>query len=181
MIRDLDIDIEDLANGGMSRSRTRSGEFHEIFSGQLLHEPLQLKAEESRRDRATWQIAFRRDLVDRRFSRFNRIINSSLLIRERRQWTHGRFRSWFGFRQENLEIIENVVGVHDEFCALLDQSVGANRARRIDVTGHGVDRAALLERLRRGDERAAVRAGFDNQDSMTPTRDNSITHRKGLT
>jgi hypothetical protein len=56
MIRDLDIDVEDLANGGMSRSRTRSGEFHEIFSGQLLHEPLQLKGEESRRDCAAWQI-----------------------------------------------------------------------------------------------------------------------------
>jgi hypothetical protein len=59
MIRDLDIDIEDLANGGKSRSRARLGEFHEIFSGQLLHEPLQLKAEESRRDCAAWQIAFR--------------------------------------------------------------------------------------------------------------------------
>src|SRR5436853_7194766 len=98
MIRDLDIDIEDLANGGMSRSRTRSGEFHEIFSGQLLHEPLQLKAEESRRDCRTWQIAFRGDLVDRRLGRLDRIINATLLVRERRQRASGGFRRrfWFG-------------------------------------------------------------------------------------
>src|ERR1700730_8545086 len=95
MIRDLDIDDEDLANGGMSRSRTRSGEFHEIFSGQLLHEPLQLKAEESRRDCAAWQIRFRGDLVDRRLRRLDRIITPALFVRERRQRT--RSGLWGGF------------------------------------------------------------------------------------
>src|SRR5207302_11426913 len=90
MISDLDIDNEDLAIGGMSRSRTRLSEFHEIFSGQLLHQSLQLKGEERRRDCRTWQIAFRCDLVDRRLGRFDCVINATLFIRERRQRPGGR-------------------------------------------------------------------------------------------
>src|SRR5204862_7602801 len=92
IIRDLDIGNEDLANGGMSRSRTRSGEFHEIFSGQLLHEPLQPKAEESRRDCAAWQIWFRGDIVDRRLRRLNRVINPAHFVRQPRQRTGGGLR-----------------------------------------------------------------------------------------
>src|SRR5579864_4587613 len=54
MMSDLDI------FGGLeSRSRTSLTQFYEVFTRQLLNEPLQLKAEESRRDSGTWQIAFR--------------------------------------------------------------------------------------------------------------------------
>src|SRR5438270_3683636 len=139
IISDLDIDNEDLAIWGKSRSRTRLSEFHEIFSGQLLHQSLQLKGEESRRDCPTWQIAFRCDVVNRGLGRLDRIIDATLLIRERRQRSRGCLRRWFCFRKQNLEIIENIVRVHNEFCALLNQPIGSNRARRTDVSRHSVN------------------------------------------
>src|SRR5437867_4273253 len=92
---------------GESRSRTRLGEFHEIFSGQLLHEPLQLKGEESRRDCRTWQIAFRGDVVYRRLGRLDRVVDPALIFRESRQWPRGCLRRRFCFGQKNLEIVEN--------------------------------------------------------------------------
>ena len=52
--------------------------------------------------------------------------------------------------------------------------------RRVDVTGNGVNRAALLDRLRRGDERAAVQAGFDDENAVAPTADDAVAHRKCL-
>ena len=94
---------------GESRSRTRLGKFHEIFSGQLLHEPLQLKGEESRRDCRTWQIAFRSNVVDRRLARLNRVIDTALIFRERRQRSRGRLRRRFRFGKQNLEIIERAM------------------------------------------------------------------------
>src|SRR6202011_2562169 len=84
MISDLDIETQQLATTG-SRSRTRLSEFHEIFSGQLLDQSLQLKGEESRRDCRAWQIAFRRDVIDLRFGCLDRIVNEMFFFRERRQ------------------------------------------------------------------------------------------------
>ena len=42
-------------------------QFNEIISWQLFNEPLQLEAQESRRDSGCWQIAFGRDRVDAGF------------------------------------------------------------------------------------------------------------------
>src|SRR5438270_7564076 len=103
IISDLDIDNEDLAIWGKSRSRTRLSQFHEIFSGQLLHQSLQLKGEENRRDCRTWQIAFRRDLVDRRLTGLDCIVNPALIIGERRQWSRGCLRGWFRLGEKNLQ------------------------------------------------------------------------------
>src|SRR5437879_10673813 len=92
IISDLGIDNEAFATWGRSRSRTRLSEFHEIFSGQLLHQPLQLKGEERRRDCPAWQIAFRSDVIDRRSARLDSVIKAGVLVPEWRQWARGGVR-----------------------------------------------------------------------------------------
>ena len=64
--------------------------------------------------------------------------------------------------------------------ALLDEAIGAVRGRGIDVSRDRVNRTTLLNRLRRGDEGAAVQASFDDQNPVAPTADDAVAHRKGL-
>ena len=54
------------------------------------------------------------------------------------------------------------------------------RGRGIDMTRNGINRPALLDRLRGGDKRAAVQPGLDYENAVTPATDDSVAHRKGL-
>ena len=48
------------------------------------------------------------------------------------------------------------------------------------MPGHSVNRAALFQRLRRGDKRAAVQTGFHYENAVTPPSDDPVAHRKSL-
>ena len=53
-------------------------------------------------------------------------------------------------------------------------------AWRVDMTGTAYYGAALLDRLRRGDERAAVQPASTTKYPMAPAADDAVAHRKRL-
>src|SRR5918996_4619685 len=121
------------------KTRASLAQFHKVFPGQLLNEPLQFEPEKSRRDDGAWQIALGSNLIDRCLGRINGVINAPLFLRKWWQRARGGSRRGFCFRQENLQIIQNIAGVHDQLRALLDKPIRTHRARRVDVAGHRVN------------------------------------------
>ena len=53
-------------------------QFHKVFPGQLLNEPLQFEPEKSRGDDGAWQIALGSNLIDRRLGRIDGVIDAAL-------------------------------------------------------------------------------------------------------
>ena len=102
-------------------------------------------------------------------------------MRMRWRGTRTRGRCGFRFRQEDTEIIEDIARILNQLRALLDEAIGTLCARRVDVSGHRVNEPALLERLRGGDQCAAVQASFNHENAMTPAADDSVPHRECLT
>src|SRR5260370_28749073 len=155
-------------------------QFHKIFPGQLLYEPLQFKTEESRGDNCAWQIACGSNLINRRFGRIDRLINATLIFGERWQGADCGFRRWLCLGKKNLQVIENIARTHYELGPLLNQTIRPHRSRRVNVPRNSINGAALLDRLRRSNQRAAVQTRFDNKNAVTPAADDPIPHRKCL-
>ena len=71
----------------------------------------------------------------------------------RAERAHGRFAERGGMESgQEIEFIEDVVEVHDEFRALLDERVASRRGRIVRLARHGEHMTALFQRLRRGDQ-----------------------------
>ena len=49
--------------------------------------------------------------------------------------------------EERLQVVENVAGAHHELGALLNQTIGSHRTRRVNVPRDSINGAALLDRL----------------------------------
>ena len=164
----------------VGEGRSGLGKFHEILPRQLFDQPFQFEPQQDRGNGRGRKFARRRDLVDRGLGRPDRVVNEALVVAQFRERPGRGLGELLFFREKNLQVIENVARVHDQLGALLDEAVGTVRGRGVDVAGDGVNRTALLDRLRGGDERAAVQPGFDDEDAVAPAADDAVAHREGL-
>src|SRR6266851_605317 len=108
------------------------------------------------------------------------------LVRARRPLTQTREhaptlatgRRLVGFRLFEPEAREHVCGARQRRRPELEQRIRPRRERRRDLTRHGENLAALLEREIGGDQRAAALARLDHDGRRGEAGDDSITRRK---
>ena len=121
------------------------------------------------------------DLVDVGFVGTDGVVEDSLV--EREAGLGGGFLDLGCLRgggEEGHEVIEDVIAIHDKFGPLLNEAIAARRCGLVDRARNGKNGSPLLDGLLGGDEGATSCGRLDDEESATPSGDDSISIGKGL-
>src|SRR5262245_23251806 len=77
-----------------------------------------------------------------------------------------------------IQFFQNIVGVHDQLNAILNQPIAAPTGLIENAAWNGKDVASLLGGHRGSDERAALFWGFNDQHRVRKTTDESVAPGK---